>query len=798
MKTIRTAAVIGSGVMGAGIAAHLANAGIRVRLLDRVPDRLTPQEEASGATTASPAVRNRLATDALARLLKTNPAPFYEERGSRLVTPGNVEDDFESLRDADWIIEAITERLDWKKELLARIERVWTPGTFVSSNTSGISIAAMAEAIAGPMRAFFLGTHFFNPPRHMPLVEIIPGPDTDAEVVTAMRDVLERRLGKGVVVAKDTPNFIANRIGTYGLLATLKLMAEGGYTVDEVDAVTGPALGRPKSATFRTLDLVGLDTFVHVANNVYERTDDPAEKEAFAVPDVLADLVSRGRLGEKTGEGFYKKVKTGQGSRILSLDLATMEYAASVPVRSPSLEAAKSAKGAAAKCRAIVGGTDRLARLAWGVVKHVLVYAADKADEIAGSIADVDAAMKLGFHWELGPFELWDALGLRETAARMEADGMAVPGWVRAWIDAGNESFYARKEGRTAYVRNGAYAEAEERPETISLKALKVWGKTVLSNGGASLIDIGEDVACLEFHSPNNAIGADILTMIRKSAEEVERNYRGLVVANEGRNFCVGANLMLLLMEAQEEEWDEVDRIIRLFQQAMLELKRLGKPVVAAPHRMTLGGGVEVCMAADRVRAHAETYYGLVEAGVGLIPAGGGTKEMALRAAESAGDDEESLQAAINRAFETIGMAKVSGSAPDAVRLGLMRAVDRHVMNRDRQLFEARRTVLELDRDGYAPPGGDGTIRVVGRNGRAVLELGAYTLKEGGYISDHDYTIARKLARVLSGGDVPGGTSVSERHLLDLEREAFLSLCGEPKTQARMQHMLATGKPLRN
>lgn len=774
--TIRNAAVIGSGVMGAGIAAHLANAGLRVLLLDR----------------------GRLAEEAIGRLKKSKPPHLYERSLVERITPGSVEDDFHRLKDADWIIEAVTERLDLKKELFARIERVWTPGAIVSSNTSGISIRAMAEAVGPAMRSYFAGTHFFNPPRYMPLVEVIPGPETKPEIVASMTEFLEAKLGKGVVIAKDTPNFIANRIGTYGLLVTLREMLEKGYSVEEVDAVTGPALGRPKSATFRTLDLVGLDTFIHVANNVYEHSRDEDERRVFETPEPLAEMVRRGWLGEKSGQGFYKKIKSPEGSVILSLSLTAMDYGPQGKIKGASLDAAKAAKGAAAKCRALVGGGDRYSQLAWDVLKHTLLYAADKIFEIADSIADVDKAMRLGFNWDLGPFEVWDAIGLRKSVLRMEAEGLRVPDWVKMWLEAGNESFYSKQGAKTVYVQPGVGTIPLASPEqALSLKALKAEGKTVLSNSGASLIDIGADVACLEFHSPNNAIGADILTMIHKCVEEVRRNYRGMVIANEGRNFCVGANLMLLLMEAQEEEWDEVDRIIRMFQNAMLAIKRLEKPVVAAPHRMTLGGGVEVCMAADRVYAHAETYYGLVEAGVGLIPAGGGTKEMAKRSGEAAGGPDADLQPAVNRAFETIGMAKVSSSGPDAASLGLLRAADRIAMNRDRQLFDARSMVLELERNGYEP-GADERIRVTGVEGKTLLKLGAYTMKEGGYISAHDYKIAEKLAHVLAGGDVPSGTFVTEQYMLDLEREAFLSLCGERKTQDRMKHMLATGKPLRN
>ncbi|WP_217594866.1 3-hydroxyacyl-CoA dehydrogenase/enoyl-CoA hydratase family protein [Cohnella sp. GbtcB17] len=794
---IGKAAVVGSGVMGASIAAHLANAGIPSLLLDIVPDSLSPEEEARGLTLADPAVRNRLAAGALARLPSVHPAPFYDDTFAGLIEPGNLDDDLHRIRDVDWVIEVVVEKLSVKRDVLQRIERHWRPGVVVSSNTSGISIREMAEGRSEAFKTHFLGTHFFNPPRYMKLLELVPGDRTDPAIVSGMAAFAERVLGKGVVVAKDTPNFVANRIGTYGLLATLQAMEAGGFTVEEVDAVTGPAIGRPKSATLHTLDLVGIDTFLHVANNVFEKTDDPAEKAAFAPPKLLLELAERGWIGEKAGAGFYKKAKGAAGSEILSLDPSTMTYVQAVKPRGASLEAAAAAKGAKEKTKALLGGKDRYAALAWQILKQTLVYSAEKVGEIADTVDDVDKAMRWGFNWELGPFELWDAIGLVKTAARMEAEGTALPAWVKEWIAAGHKSFYRRVEGRSAYAYRGAYRELEERPEAISLRALKERGRVVRSNAGASLIDVGDGVAALEFHSRSNAIGGDILTMIGESVEEVRRNYDALVIANEGRNFCVGANLMLLLMEAQDEEWDEVDAIIRLFQDTMTKLKRFEKPVVAAPHRMALGGGVEVCLPADEIAMLAETYFGLVEAGGGLIPAGGGCKELTLRISQANADPEIDLQPHVNRLFLNIGTAKVSTSAHDARKLGYLRPGDRIVMSQERLIYEAKKSALRLAQAGIPAPVPE-RIRVVGAEGKAVMKLGARGMHTSGYISDHDLLIAGKLAHVLAGGDVPAGTYVTEQYMLDLEREAFLSLCGEPKTQQRMQHMLAKGKALRN
>ncbi|MEK4563861.1 3-hydroxyacyl-CoA dehydrogenase NAD-binding domain-containing protein [Alkalihalobacillus sp. FSL R5-0424] len=781
---IRKAAVIGSGVMGASIAAHLANAGIPTLLMDIVP-KDADQEN-----------RNQLAISAIKKLTKQNPAPFFDQHSARLITPLNLEDDLHRIKEVDWVIEVVVENLEIKQQLYQRISEVWEIGTIVSSNTSGISINEMVSECSEEFQEHFLGTHFFNPPRYMKLLEVIPGKYTKPEILDQMTRFSEKTLGKKVVRCKDTPNFIANRIGTHGMLITLQEMIKNGYTIEEVDAVTGPAMGRPKSATFRTLDLVGIDTFYFVSNNVYAKLEDPEEKEIFHVPQLLHDLVEKGWIGEKAGQGFYKKMKTEKGKQILSLNLKTYDYEPLAKPKGASLEAAKLAKGTPKKLKALLTGGDRYSELAWNVTKQMLIYSAEKVGEIADSIVEIDEAMKWGFNWELGPFETWDAIGLEKSVKRMKAEGLSVPAWVTDWIANGHTSFYEQKEGDRFYISSGEFKKLETAPEEISLARLKAQNKVVRSNSGASLIDLGDGIACLEFHSPNNAIGADILTMIQQSTEEVKNQFDGLVIANQGRNFCVGANLMILLMEAQDEEWDEVDQIIRMFQNTMYNLKHFEKPVIAAPHRMALGGGVEVCLPADKVVASAETYYGLVEVGVGLIPAGGGCKEYMLRLSPESAPSDRDIQADVNRVFETIATAKVSTSAEHAKKLGYMREADGFVMNEGHLIFEAKQAARKLA-NGYQTKGLE-KIRVTGREGKAIMKLGARQMQMAGYASDHDVFIAGKLAHVLAGGDVPKGTLVSEQYMLDLEREAFLSLCGEPKTQQRMMHMLSKGKPLRN
>ncbi|GKU77980.1 3-hydroxyacyl-CoA dehydrogenase/enoyl-CoA hydratase family protein [Paenibacillus sp. L3-i20] len=806
-SSIRSAAVIGSGVMGAGIAAQLANAGLRVLLLDVVPQRLTEEEERKGLSLSDALVRNRLSASAIAKMPKAQPPQLYEPAWVNRITAGNLTDHLVALGDVDWIVEAVVERLDVKQEVFAAIESARRPGTLVSTNTSGLSVASMIEGRGLEFRRHFAATHFFNPPRYMRLVEVVPTEDTDAEVVTLLTELCEKRLGKGVVVAKDTPNFIANRIGSYGMLVTLQDTITYGLTVEEADALTGPALGRPKTATFRMLDLVGLDTLLHVIDNVRKRSEDDAEQAIFARPDILEKLVAMKRLGEKSGAGFYRKIRGGDGrSTIESLRLDTLEYGEQSKVSSPVIEAAKAAKGVALKAKALINSNagHKHAKFAWSTLKKTLLYSAAQVGVIADSITDIDRAMRWGFNWDLGPFELWDAIGLEETVTRMKKEGDTIPDWVEQWIADGHNSFYLESEQRRYFAARGGYSAEEQEEDVISLAALKGAGRTVLATSGASLIDIGDDVVCLEFHSHSNAIGGEILSAIRQSVQEVSRNWRGIVLANEGRNFCVGANLMLLLMEAQNGEWDEVEEIIRFFQDSMLRLKRLDRPVVAAPHRMTLGGGVEACLPADLIILSPETYFGLVETGVGLIPAGGGCKEgaalVAARAKSAAGGNGSArgdLQPSLNELFETIALAKSSSSGHEALRQGLLRPQDRVIMRQNTRIAEAKRAVLELDRAGYTPPVEE-RIRVAGSEGKAVLKLAVQAMQLGGTISEHDALIGGKLAHVLAGGDVRAGSEVSEQYLLDLECEAFLSLCGERKTQERMSHMLAKGKPLRN
>jgi len=669
-RTIQKAAVIGAGVMGAAIAAHLANVGIRTVLLDVVPSSLTEEEAARGLTLEDAAVRNRFALRGLENAKKN--MAFYDNDSSRYITVGNTTDHLSWLSDVDWIIEAVVENLEVKRQLFAQVESVWRPGTIVSTNTSGVSIHQMTEGRSDEFKRHFLGTHFFNPPRFMKLLEIIPHEKTDPELLQFMIRFAEDVLGKGVVLAKDTPNFIANRIGTYGMMVVLHLMLEKGLGPEEVDALTGPVMGRPKSATFRTVDLVGIDTFVHVAENVRDNVTDPAEKQMFEVPAFIKDMVKKGWIGKKAQQGFYKKEKTDQGTVYLVLDAPNLEYRPQRKLQSASLEAAKAAPGLKQRLKALLSGKDEASRFAWETMKRVWLYTASKLPEIADDIVAVDNAMKWGFNWELGPFEAWDAVGLVPTVERMKAEGETIPEWIEKMLAAGKTSFYEQDETGQYYTAlDGSRVPMPVQPKRISIRAAKKQNRVIRSNSGASLIDIGDDVALLEFHSPNNAIGVDIIEMMNAAFDEVEKNWRGLVIANEGPNFCVGANLMLMLMEAEDENWDLIERIVKQFQDVNMRMKYLSRPVVAAPHGQTLGGGVEVCFPAALVQAAAETYMGLVEVGVGLIPGGGGTKELLLRhlATVPSGANVD-IQPLVNRTFEIIAMAKVSTSAADAKNLG--------------------------------------------------------------------------------------------------------------------------------
>ncbi|MGQ9823917.1 MAG: 3-hydroxyacyl-CoA dehydrogenase NAD-binding domain-containing protein [Desulfotomaculales bacterium] len=800
---INRAAVLGAGVMGSAIAAHLANAGIPTLLLDIVPQELTAEEKAKNLTLNHPQVRNRFAVNALAQLLKAKPAAFYVPENAELITPGNFEDDLPKLAEVDWIIEAVVERLDIKQELLEKVAQHRRPGTIVSTNTSGIPIRKIGEKLPREFQQHFLGTHFFNPPRYMRLLEIIPHTETLPEVLSFMQDFGERALGKGVVICKDTPNFIANRIGTYGMFVTIRAMLDLGLSVEEVDALTGKVMGRPKSASFRTLDMVGLDVLWHVAQNLRENIADPAEKEVFTVPDFMKQMLANKWLGDKTGQGFYKKEK---GKEALVLDYRTMQYRPKEKPRFNSLERAKNLEGTGNKLKALAFGEDRGAQFVWRILKESLVYAANMVGEIADDIEAIDRAMKWGFNWELGPFEVWDALGVAEVAGRLRAEGEAVPPVVEQLLAAGYSSFYEKREGDYFVYSPSQKAFRPEQvpPGVIILTPLKEKGRVLKTNPGASVIDIGDGILCLEFHSKANSIGTDIIQMVHFAVKETEEKYEGLVIGNYGQHFSVGANLMLLLMGAEEEEWDELELAVREFQKANMALKYCRKPVVAAPHGMTVAGGCELCLHCHKINAHAETYMGLVEVGVGLLPAGGGCKEMVYRAMEMLPPEDElrvggvnTAQPLINRAFQTVATAKVSTSGPEAIKLGYMRQTDRITMYREKVIGDAKKQALAMAENGFRPPR-PRPVKALGRNGYAALELAIYTLRWGKQISDHDALIAKKIAYVMTGGDVTPGTEISEQNFLDLEREGFLSLLGEPKTKERIRHMLATGKPLRN
>ncbi len=793
IQQIKKAAVLGSGVMGSGIAAHLANIGIPTLLLDIAPRELTDAEKAKGLTLENNVVRNRVSEGNRQKLLKQKPAPLTSKKNIALIEAGNFEDDMERLKDVDWIIEVVVENLSIKKQVFEKVDQHRKPGSIVSSNTSGISVEAMSEGLSEDFQKHFLGTHFFNPPRYLKLLEVIPTKNTSSEVLSFMKQFGEDVLGKGVVEAKDTPNFIANRIGTYGLLVTVQEMLKGGYSVGEVDSITGPLIGRPKSATFRTLDVVGLDTFIHVANNVYDQVGGK-EKEVFEVPDFMKVMQEKGWLGSKTGQGFFLK----KGKEILELNPETLEYGPRQKLKTASTELAKQEKGTAGKLKALVYSDDRSGQLLWNILSPALLYSAQLHGEIADDVTAIDRAMKWGFGWELGPFETWDAIGVEKSVRKMEEAGEEVPAWVKEMLEKDINSFYKEEEGQKYFYHNGEYRLIEENHKVINLKQLKKQKGVIKKNTGASLIDIGDGVALLEFHSQSNAIGLDIIQMINFAVDEVEKNYKGLVIGNQGKNFCVGANLGMILMEAQDDNIYELDMVVRHFQNAMMKIKYSAKPVVAAPFGMTLGGGAEVCLPAAHIQASSETYMGLVEAGVGLIPGGSGNKELYLKHLENMPNGVEfDLQKVANKVFESIAMAKVSTSGEEARDNNFLNLADGISINGDHLLYDAKQAVLALHEKGYKPPVRK-KVPVVGETGYATLLLGAQAMLYSGYISEHDLKIAKKLAYVIAGGKVPYGTEVDEQYLLDLEREAFLSLVAEPKSQQRMQHMLLKGKPLRN
>ena len=785
MKHIRSAAVLGAGTMGSQIAAHLANIGLQVLLLDIVPpDAKDPKD------------RNRFPRTALQRLLKAQPPAFYHPDFRGRIRIGNFEDDLPRVSEVDWIVEAVVERPDIKRNLFERVEQFRRPGTLVSTNTSGLSVNRLAEGRSDDFRRHFLGTHFFNPPRFMKLLELVPARDTDPEVLRFFQDFGTRRLGKGVVVAKDTPNFIANRLGVFGILHIIHTMVEMDLTVEEVDAITGRAMGRPRSATFRTLDMVGLDVLLHVARNVYENAPHDEMREVFKPPEFLEKMVERGLLGDKAGGGFYKK----ENGKRLVLDWKTLEYRERRKPKFASVEAALMEETPAGRIRTLLQGRDKAAEFAWRTLSAFLVYAANRIPEIADDILSVDNAIKWGFNFRLGPFETYDAIGVPEFVKRLEAEGRPVPARVQDLLQTGQTSFYIQEPTRRLYFDFTQKAHVpEELPEgVIVLDYLKAEGREVLANPEASLIDLGDGVALLEFHTKANALGPGTIQMIFDSLDKVRTDFDALVIGNRGRHFSAGANLALILQAIAEEEWEELDFMVRRFQQAAMALKYFEKPVVAAPFGRVLGGGTEITMHTHRAQAAAETYMGLVEVAVGLLPAGGGTKETLIRyTADIMALPDADPYPFLREALTNIGMAKVSMSAYEAKQLRYLRPGDGVTVNDDFLLHDAKQVALEMVRTGFTPPV-PRKIKVTGESGFAYLKMLIYNLQEGRQITEHDAYIVTQIARVLTGGPVPYGTELSEQDLLDLEREAFLRLCGTEKTQQRIIHMLNTGKPLRN
>ncbi len=805
-RRIEKAVVLGAGTMGARIAAHFANAGLPCILLDIVPPGVTQEAPAEA--------RNKIVRAGLDAAKKAKPAAFFTAPLAERIAIGNFDDDLVRCAEADWIIEVVAENLEIKKNLLARVAAFRKPSAIVTTNTSGLPVHLIAEGMSEEFQQHWAGTHFFNPPRYLKLVELIPGPKTLPEVVETLGEFCDRRLGKGVVVAKDTPNFIANRIGTFSMLNALRLMGALGMTVEEVDSCTGPVIGQPKSATFRTADIVGLDVLLHVVKNIYETVPNDESREMYRVPALVEEMARRGWLGDKTGQGFYKRVK-GEGEReILTLDVNTMEYRARQKARFVSLETAKTIEDTTERLRALVGPVlegqkgDQAQQFLWGSLSETCLYAARRVPEISDHVVDLDRALRWGFGWELGPFELMDAIGVTAFAAAVQKEGRTLPPVLEKLLASGRKSFYESEKGKTTVfdIASGATEKVEEPAGVLVLRSLKEAGREVERNSGASLIDLGDGVVCCEFHSKMNAIGADLIAMIHKGLKRLDTDFDAMVIANQAVNFSVGANLMLVLVAAQEQEWDELHLAVKQFQNANLAIKYAPKPVVVAPQGMALGGGCEVSLHAARIQAAAESYMGLVEAGVGLIPGGGGSKEMLIRANEhAAGGEDLDLFHAMKPVFEALAMAKVGTSAEECRDLGFLRREDGVSMNRDRLVADAKEAALSLVRNAYKPPaaswqeGAQTTqIKVLGEQFLAGAKLAIHLLLRGGYASEYDGHVARKLANILAGGPLSAPQLVSEQYVLDLEREAFVSLCGEKKTQARIAHTLKTGKPLRN
>ncbi|WP_324672398.1 3-hydroxyacyl-CoA dehydrogenase/enoyl-CoA hydratase family protein [Hymenobacter sp. GOD-10R] len=800
-RTIKKVAVLGSGVMGSRIACHFANIGVQVLLLDIVPRELTADEQAKGLTLEAPAVRNRIVNSSLQAAVASNPSPLYRKADATRIKTGNFDDNLKDIASCDWAIEVVVERLDIKQSLYEKVEKVRKPGTLITSNTSGIPIHLLAEGRSDDFKKNFCGTHFFNPPRYLKLLEVIPTPETDPAVVDFLMHYGDLYLGKTTVLAKDTQGFIANRVGVFAMLDVMQNMQKLGLTVEEVDKLTGPVIGHAKSATLRTSDVVGLDTTINVTNGLAQGLPNDEAKEVFQLPDFVQKMGENKWLGDKTGQGFYKKVK-GEGgkSEIYALDLATMEYKPSQKVKFPTLESTKLIEKLSDRYKVLVGGKDKAGEFYRKMFAGLFAYVSNRIPEITDALYKIDDALRAGFGWEQGPFETWDALGVQKGLELAKAEGKTVAPWVEEMLAAGNSTFYkVSEQGAKQFYdpESKSYQAIPGVENFIILENLRSAGKVLWKNSGASVIDLGDGILNVEFHSKMNAMGSDVIQGLMKGVDMAEQGYEGLVVGNDAPNFSAGANLGLVYMFALEQDYDELNLMIRQFQQAMMRMRYSSIPVVGAPHGLSLGGGCELNLHCDRVVAAAETYMGLVEFGVGLIPGGGGTKEMTLRTAAKYEEGEPEFNL-LRNTYMTISTAKVSTSAAEAFDLGFMRRGDEVAVNSNRVIAQAKAAALELASAGYTQPTQKTNIKVHGTGALAMFLTGVHAMREGNYISDHDVKIANKLAYVMTGGDLSYPTEVSEQYLLDLEREAFLSLCGERKTLERIQSILTTGKPLRN
>ncbi|GAA0748169.1 3-hydroxyacyl-CoA dehydrogenase/enoyl-CoA hydratase family protein [Gaetbulibacter jejuensis] len=799
-RIINKVAVIGSGIMGSGIACHFANIGVEVLLLDIVPRELTDAEKAKGLTLEDKVVRNRLVNTSLQTALKSKPSPIYHQNFASRITTGNLEDDIAKVADVDWIIEVVVERLDIKKKVFETLDKHRKPGTLITSNTSGIPIKFMSEGRSDDFQAHFCGTHFFNPARYLKLFEIIPGPKTSQDVLDFLNGYGEQYLGKTSVVAKDTPAFIGNRIGIFGIQSLFHQVKDLGLTIEEVDKLTGPVIGRPKSATFRTVDVVGLDTLVHVANGIYDNCPNDEAHELFKLPDFISTMMENKWLGSKTGQGFYKKVKDDNGkSEILSLDLDTLEYRSKKSAKFATLELTKTVDKVIDRFPILVDGKDKAGDFYRKNFAAMFAYVSNRIPEITDELYKIDDAMKAGFGWEHGPFQIWDAIGVEKGLEIMKAEGLEPASWVNDMLASGSKSFYTVKDGASYFydIPSKTQTKIPGQDAFIILDNIRK-SKEVFKNTGVVIEDLGDGILNCEFQSKMNTIGGDVLAGLNKAVDLAEKDFQGLVIGNQAANFSVGANIGMIFMMAVEQEYDELNMAIKYFQDTMMRMRYSAIPTVAAPHGMTLGGGCELSLHADKVVAAAETYIGLVEFGVGVIPGGGGSKEMALRASDLFHKGDVKLNV-LQEYFLTIGMAKVSTSAYEAFDLGILqKGKDVVVVNKDRQIATAKAYAKLMAEQGYTQPIKRKDVKVLGKQALGMFLVGTDSMEASNYISEHDQKIANKLAYVMAGGDLSEPTAVSEQYLLDLEREAFLSLCTERKTLERIQHMLKTGKPLRN